>query len=306
MLFLILMAVMSTGSAEVIAVSSIIIYDVYQAYVQPFRPDLKDNECIICGKPIKAKLGVQVCICPSTSKCEQCKVRAEKTFIESKVSMQLSAVGQCRPGQGERSCEATLFVPNSQGVQRVSGVPAQIQEQVHHLMHVSLNPALSLLLGRQPQPHLDLLLHRDPHCIERRPNCNLHFVGQGYSGRYVCSICFFLPCNSSSKSSISGMIAGVIGGCICGMISWLSYASQFPGGLTSATFVKNTGEEFPMLVGNCVAITFGAIFSILVSFCTRPRMTADEVEAEWEITRNIDNPLSPWVEVYKVFNEIIN
>ena len=41
MLFLILMAVMSTGSAEVIAVASIIIYDVYQAYVQPFRPDLK-------------------------------------------------------------------------------------------------------------------------------------------------------------------------------------------------------------------------------------------------------------------------
>ena len=37
MLFLILMAVMSTGSAEVIAVASIIIYDVYQAYVCPFR-----------------------------------------------------------------------------------------------------------------------------------------------------------------------------------------------------------------------------------------------------------------------------
>ena len=109
----------------------------------------------------------------------------------------------------------------------------------------------------------------------------------------------------TSRSSISGMIAGVIGGCICGMISWLSYASQFPGGLAPAHFVKNTGEEFPMLLGNCVAITFGAIFSIVVTFCTRPRMTAEEVEAEWEITRNIDNPLSPWVQVYKVFNEII-
>ena len=41
MLFLILMAVMSTGSAEVIAVSSIVIYDVYQAYLCPFRPNLK-------------------------------------------------------------------------------------------------------------------------------------------------------------------------------------------------------------------------------------------------------------------------
>ena len=41
MLFLILMAVMSTGSAEVIAVSSIVIYDVYQTYLWPFRPNLK-------------------------------------------------------------------------------------------------------------------------------------------------------------------------------------------------------------------------------------------------------------------------
>ena len=71
MLFLILMAVMSTGSAEVIAVASIIIYDVYQAYVQPFRPDMKDDECIICGKPVKAK---SACTCPSASKCEACKV----------------------------------------------------------------------------------------------------------------------------------------------------------------------------------------------------------------------------------------
>merc|ERR1719273_1395169 len=39
-LFLILMAVMSTGSAEVIAVASIVIYDIYQAYVVPFRPNL--------------------------------------------------------------------------------------------------------------------------------------------------------------------------------------------------------------------------------------------------------------------------
>merc|ERR1719273_971075 len=49
-LFLILMAVMSTGSAEVIAVASIIIYDIYQAYVVPFRKDLKFGQCLICGQ----------------------------------------------------------------------------------------------------------------------------------------------------------------------------------------------------------------------------------------------------------------
>jgi Na+/proline symporter len=35
------MAVMSTGSAEVIAVSSIIIYDIYQTHIAPFRSDIQ-------------------------------------------------------------------------------------------------------------------------------------------------------------------------------------------------------------------------------------------------------------------------
>lgn len=46
---------------------------------------------------------------------------------------------------------------------------------------------------------------------------------------------------------------------MAGMIVWLSYASQYPGGLSAATFVKNTGEEYPMLAGNISAIVVGAI-----------------------------------------------
>ena len=78
MLFLILMAVMSTGSAEVIAVASIIIYDVYQAYICPFRADLEDGQCILCGKFYRVKSrceGEETCQCVSAEKCEGCKVR---------------------------------------------------------------------------------------------------------------------------------------------------------------------------------------------------------------------------------------
>ena len=78
MLFLILMAVMSTGSAEVIAVASIIIYDVYQAYIRPFRTDLKEGQCIICAKYIRAMEGSDpndMCTCQSVSKCPGCRVR---------------------------------------------------------------------------------------------------------------------------------------------------------------------------------------------------------------------------------------
>lgn len=86
---------------------------------------------------------------------------------------------------------------------------------------------------------------------------------------------------------------------MAGMAVWLGWSSTFEGGLSAATFVKNTGEQYPMMAGNITAICFGAMAAIIVSLCTRGRMTAEEVEAEWEKTRDIDNPLNPWVEVYK-------
>ena len=58
-----------------------------------------------------------------------------------------------------------------------------------------------------------------------------------------------------------------------------------------------------MMAGNITAICFGAMAAVIVSLCTRGRMTAEEVEAEWEKTRDIDNPLNPWVEVYKGKNK---
>ena len=60
-----------------------------------------------------------------------------------------------------------------------------------------------------------------------------------------------------------------------------------------------------MMAGNITAIFVGACAAIIVSLCTRGRMTAEEVEAEWEKTRDIDNPLNPWVEVYKGKNKSI-
>lgn len=55
-----------------------------------------------------------------------------------------------------------------------------------------------------------------------------------------------------------------------------------------------------MLLGNMMSISCGAVFAFVVSILTRKSMTSEEVEAEWEKTRDIDNPLSPWVQVYKV------
>merc|ERR1740123_221417 len=102
-----------------------------------------------------------------------------------------------------------------------------------------------------------------------------------------------------ARATATGLIWGVVGGCLTGMVCWLSYASTFPGGLSRESFLKNTGEELPMLVGNIVSIGVGAFFSIVVTFITRWKMTPEIEEAEWDKTRDIDNPLSPWVTKYK-------
>ena len=102
-----------------------------------------------------------------------------------------------------------------------------------------------------------------------------------------------------ARATSYGLVSGVVGGCLSGMAAWLSYASQFPGGLSVAIFVKNTGEELPMLTGNIVAISVGGAACIIVTFVTRMRMTPEMEEEEWDKTSDIDNPLSPWVTKYK-------
>ena len=51
-----LTAVMSTGSAEIIAVASIIIYDIYIPYVKPFRKNAKPGHCLLCDKPLRLSI----------------------------------------------------------------------------------------------------------------------------------------------------------------------------------------------------------------------------------------------------------
>ena len=102
-----------------------------------------------------------------------------------------------------------------------------------------------------------------------------------------------------ARSTKYAAISGVVGGAASGLTIWLTYASTFEGGLSAATFVKNTGQEMPMLFGNITSIGMGAFFTILVTYITRWNMTPEIEEEEWEKTRDIDNPLSPWVAKYQ-------
>jgi len=276
-LFLILMAVMSTGSAEVIAVASIVIYDIYQAYVVPFRPNLIHGQCIICGKFMRknaAKMHadstssldssedqlLELCTCPSAHNCEGCK---KDTEIRAKNK------GLVKP---HFTCE----------------------------IHKDFKSYQECLLNYKNWCIVICTFFSIPLCLFCwAVNLNLTWTYY-FTGILIASS--VVPIALSilwARATSSGMIAGVVGGCLVGMGVWLGYASTFEGGLSAATFVKNTGEQYPMMAGNITAIVFGAMAAFIVSLCTRGRMSAEEIEAEWEKTRDIDNPLNPWVQVYK-------
>jgi len=263
-LFLILMAVMSTGSAEVIAVASIVIYDVYQAYICPFRPNLEDGQCILCGKftrkPAKCLEDCSLCQCISAENCQGCKDDTEL----------------------RRACKSIV------------------------------KPHLTCPVHKDFKEYQEHLLNYKNWCIVictflSIPLClfgwivNLNLAWTYYfTGILIASSVVPIAMSITwARTTAAGVICGVVGGCMAGMISWLSFASTYPGGLSAATFVKNTGEEMPMLTGNCVSITAGAIISIVVTFITRWNMTPEMEEEEWNKTRDIDNPLSPWVAKYR-------
>jgi len=263
MLFLILMAVMSTGSAEVIAVSSIVIYDVYQAYICPFNPDLKDGQCILCSKYLRKQKGDEdatLCDCKSTAKCESC---ASDTIARAKSTSTVKPHYTCETHKDYK------------------------EYQEHLLNYKNWCIVICTFLSI-------------PLCLFCwAVNLNLawtyYFTGILISSSVVPIAVSIMWARATS----TGVMFGVVGGCAAGMTCWLTYASTYPGGLSLETFVKNTGEELPMLVGNIVAIGVGAVFCILVTFITRWKMTPEIEEAEWDKTRDIDNPLSPWVAKYK-------
>merc|ERR1712241_975878 len=278
MLFLILMAVMSTGSAEIIAVASIVIYDVYQAYVAPFRPNLTHGQCIICGKFTQENTAkmyadsasnlnagyddqhLELCTCPSSHNCDGCKIDNE---IRAKNKSVVKPHYTCEIHKDFKSYQECLLNYKNWCI----------------VICTFLSIPLCLFCWAV---NLDL-------------TWTYYFTGILIASSVVPIALSIMW----ARATAPGMMAGVIGGCVSGMIIWLSYASTFPGGLAAEFFVKNTGEEYPMLAGNIGAIMIGALFSIVVSFMTRPAMTPEEVEAEWEKTRDIDNPLNPWVQVYK-------
>ena len=68
--------------------------------------------------------------------------------------------------------------------------------------------------------------------------------------------------------------------------------------IVSQIYLFPAGAETTMLVGNLVSIISGGLITVVLTFVTNRHYVADMDEEVWENTRDIDNPLSPWTELY--------
>ncbi len=188
--------------------ASIIIYDIYQAYVQPFRTDLKLGQCIICGRymrEVTARLNgepadYELCSCPSAHSCDGCKADNEaRARSKSLVKPHFA----CPVHKDFKSYQVIIYPralrcfngKTNGNYVYITGMLAQLQELVHRAVYLLQHPSLLVLLGRQSQPDVDLLLHGHFDRVLRRPHRLVHPVGQGHPGRDECG------CRRQEKSS---------------------------------------------------------------------------------------------------------
>ncbi|RNA39194.1 urea-proton symporter DUR3-like [Brachionus plicatilis] len=71
---MIIFAVTTTGGGEILAITSIILNDIYSVYIHPFKPNLSEKDslmCILCDK-IRGQVGDDKCMCCSITYCKSC------------------------------------------------------------------------------------------------------------------------------------------------------------------------------------------------------------------------------------------
>ncbi|XP_048764480.2 uncharacterized protein LOC125672302 [Ostrea edulis] len=256
---MILMAVTSTGSSEVMAVSSILVYDVYQIYLKPYRLVTDANSCILCGRS-RGRLANprDKCKCESMTFCTACSEDDKERDLCKKA---IKPKYRCS----------------------THGLFREYSDYLSQLKNWCL---LWSILGILPLTILLNLL-----------GLSLGWVYLFMGILIGSAVIPITLCMCWERLTGSGMVAGAVTGTTLALITWLSVAATNKGGLNSEKFFENTGKENAMLAGNLVGILSSGIITPIVSILTSQDgfQVADNV---WENTRDIDNPLSPWTERY--------
>ncbi|XP_060064863.1 uncharacterized protein LOC132545205 [Ylistrum balloti] len=262
-LCMVFMAVMSTGSGEVMAISSIIVYDFYQTYIRPFRRNVPPAHCVLCGKASTVEPNIEteeadICQCPSAINCKQCSEDI------------LSANRPANGGRPTHKCP-------------VHGLFRTYQDYLIDFkswcivwVSVCIIPFGLIIFSSG----IDL-------------NWTF-FVGSIVTIPAFPAVVLAIMW---VKQTPEGIIAGGMTGLLAGIAATLIAATRYDGGLTN--FVVNTSQEYSILAGSCSSFGFSLIVCIIVSSFTHKIKTKADADAEWQKMYDIDNPLNPWEQNYR-------
>ncbi|XP_064601304.1 uncharacterized protein LOC135467460 [Liolophura sinensis] len=255
------MALMSTGSGEVIGISSILMYDIYQKYIRPFRKGCTTEYCVLCGRlrwhysceeseDSKSNDDMNVCTCVPVYNCVACRVdcAAVTTSYGKRYQCQTHGKYRCYQDQLIRGKNWSIL-----GVTLFMVPFAMVLFNIGIDLTWIITAGVAFTVGFSPGVYLSV---------------------------------------SWVKTTGSGIVAGGLSGLLAAVAVSLGLASTYDGGLSN--FFKNTVEIYPS-VGSCT-VGFGVslIVCVLVSLCTHKIESEADVNAEWRKTTNIGNPLRPW------------
>ncbi|KAH9514149.1 urea active transporter [Bulinus truncatus] len=256
---MVIMAVTSTGSSEVMAVTSIVVYDIYALYLKPYRLMTDTNSCILCGKGRGRMANPRdKCVCVSMAFCAKCH-QDTKSRTESR-----------RAIKPDYKC----LVHGSFRV--YNDFLSRIRNWTTVWITMAIIP-LTICL----------------YMIKASLGWVYLFMGVLVGSAVIpTALAMFWE-----RLTGVAMMAGSIGGALMAISVWLGVASTYEGGLNN--WWANTGNEMSMLCGNLVAILGGGLITVIVSFVSNWHYDVSMSEEIWENTRDIDNPLSPWMEKYQ-------
>nr|KAG5711633.1 hypothetical protein BaRGS_016815 [Batillaria attramentaria] len=260
-LTMLIMALMSTGSGEVMAVSSIIVYDMYQTHIRPFRRLSAPGHCVLCGlaKPSEVEEVSDTCSCVPAAECQQCTDDMERI--------------------------RTNLGPSRQRIYRC-WTHGEYRHYQDSLMDLKSWVILWVTVGLVP---LGLVVIASGIDLNWVMMCGFILTVPCFPGALMTIIWV----KTTSIAMIIGSLSGLVGGLAANLIT----AATFEGGLSD--FLRNTSENYPVLAGSSTAFGLSLILTFVISLFTHKVRTPDDEKVEWQRLRDIDNPLYPWVDTYE-------
>ncbi|CAC5371242.1 DUR3 [Mytilus coruscus] len=264
------MALMSTGSGEVMAISSIIVYDIYKVYIKPFRVFKSHTACILCGK--------------------------EKTYLEeSEQELDKQSDGikhikeancTCVSADDCIACKQDLHYKKF-SKQYVCGTHGSYRLYEDELLRHKSWCLLWITIAVVP---FGLII------VNTKMNLTWAcFALQAGIAAFVPPLFLVLIWSKlTSKGLIIGSACGIIADYTAILLS-AHYGHE--DGLTN--FYINTSTDVSLFSGLATGVSVSLITTVIVSLYTYDGWLNGDAEKAWEATLTIDNPLNPWRKYYQ-------